>query len=239
MRKNLADLHSYDTDGNPIPLTSINAVSESAHVRSYFTSIKTRLIEHIEEAEIVVGCVAWLTDFDVLRALSQKKHASLVVQKEDFLRPDIDEADDFRPRLREAYDRIKGFMHWHGDMLPSRITTIGAYPIGWEGQGVRCAGYRREPGHPAQPTMHHKFLVFCRTEDDPTASHTYLAPYAAWTGSYNFTRNATLSKENALYISDRRIANSYFNEWAMLLSASEELDWTSEWIAPDASAFVT
>ncbi|MNJ81293.1 hypothetical protein D3C77_800280 [compost metagenome] len=53
-----------------------------------------------------------------------------------------------------------------------------------------------------------------------------------WTGSFNFTKNATLSLENALFITDPKIVNAYFEEYGQIAAMSEELDWTSEWVAP-------
>jgi phosphatidylserine/phosphatidylglycerophosphate/cardiolipin synthase-like enzyme len=60
-----------------------------------------------------------------------------------------------------------------------------------------------------------------------------VCPYAVWTGSYNFTKNAGMSFENALYIEDQPIVDAYMAEYAQIFSLSEPLDWTSEWSVPE------
>jgi phosphatidylserine/phosphatidylglycerophosphate/cardiolipin synthase-like enzyme len=83
--------------------------------------------------------------------------------------------------------------------------------------------------------MHNKFLVLCnvledRSEDD---YHLQIDPYAVWTGSFNLTKSAALSLENALYVTDRGIAKAYFGEWEQILALSERLDWESDWCEPE------
>jgi hypothetical protein len=50
-------------------------------VRVYFKEMRESLIQHIQGAEAVVGCVAWVTDLDILSALGSKPGA-LIIQKE-------------------------------------------------------------------------------------------------------------------------------------------------------------
>lgn len=64
----------------------ISAKSVSTNV--YFDDLEQHLIDHILGSEICLGCVAWLTNENVLNALSASKKVSILVQKEDFLRPD-------------------------------------------------------------------------------------------------------------------------------------------------------
>ena len=67
--------------------------------------------------------------------------------------------------------------------------------------------------------MHHKFIII---DED-----------IVWTGSYNLTYNATLSLENAIYITDEKIVNGYYQEYTQILALSEKLNWKSEWMAPE------
>jgi hypothetical protein len=62
---------------------------------------KDRLIRLIRQADIVLGCVAWVTSESILKALAEKKGVSLIVQKEDFLRPDLMSSDNWSRRLRQ------------------------------------------------------------------------------------------------------------------------------------------
>lgn len=235
--RNLSKIYAHTRRRGIVELKTTNASSFQGAVRSHFGDLREPLLELIEKSEIVVGLVAWMTDRLLLEALSRKKRVSIVVQKEDFLRPDLEPNKEY---LRIAYQKLKGFRSEEGDMLPSITTLYGQYPPEWEGQGVRCFGYRREKGVAAQPTMHHKFLVFCSILEEVHGGIAYetLYPYAVWTGSYNLTFNATASRENAIYIEDFSIAKSYFQEWSNILALSEPLNWEREWHAPDYAPFM-
>lgn len=62
----------------------------------------------------------------------------------------------------------------------------------------------RLPSAKSRAIMHNKFLVFLDARGKS---------YAVWTGSFNFSGNASRSLENAVYISDPVIANSYHEAW--------------------------
>lgn len=236
-KKDLTNLYSYQRRAEETPVVAPAGHSENACVRSHFSDLGQHLIGYIRSADIVVGCVAWLTDIEIIETLSQKKRVSIIVQKEDFLRPDLSTS---KTQLRNVYERLCGFHEIDGDILPRNITALGQYPHDWSGQGVRCVGYRRDPKDRQHPNMHHKFFVFCEYGDvtfDDGYEQSYLKPYAIWTGSYNVTRNARLSRENAVYIEDDNISRSYFEEWSNMLSVSEPLNWESDWISPDPMAF--
>ncbi len=93
----------------------------------------------------------------------------------------------------------------------------------------------------ASPRMHHKFLVRLRQTAVPgdvvggleMADSITLEAESVWTGSFNFTRNASFSFENAVVIHDPVIAHSYFEEFSRVASLSEPLDWTSRWVEPE------
>lgn len=61
----------------------------------------------------------------------------------------------------------------------------------------------------------------------------YIKPYAVWTGSFNFSKTATQSFENALYILEPSIVQAYFSEWSQLTALSEPLNWESVSIFPE------
>lgn len=216
---------------------------EEGDAQVYFKDLRKRLIQHIRATDVVVGCVAWLTDHEILRAFSGKRAVSIIVQKEDFLRPDIGAAANFRSRLRTAYEALPHFgLLFSPDTQPSPIVfgtnTHGSRSI----EPVRCVGHHNRAEHSAWPRMHHKFLVFCDVVESLPfeswrgggfAESSILRPRAVWTGSYNFTENGSRSLENALYLDRPRIAAAYFREWGQIAALSESLDWTSDWLAPD------
>lgn len=202
----------------------------------FFKNQKEQLIKLISEYDVILGCVAWLTDFDILNALS-KKEVSIIVQKEDFLRPDITSEDSktWKSLLRNAYSKLKfnyiryNFKNMLNEMSVASDPTISP---------VRCVGNHNKNKAPAFPRMHNKFLIFCKvaqepSEYDPLISNDYIVPEAVWTGSYNLTKNAQLSFENAVLIRKKEIAQAYYQEYGQIASLSEPLDWSSDWVAPE------
>jgi hypothetical protein len=98
-----------------------------------------------------------------------------------------------------------------------------------------CVGNHNREKKPAFPRMHNKFLVFCNASES-TSDLDYrfeVKPHTVWTGSFNLTRNAAMSLENALAITDPTVVQAYFREWEQVLALSEPLDWSSDWCEPE------
>ncbi len=185
-------------------------------------------VEFIQSYPIIAGCVAWLTNEAVLDALASRNQVGIVVQKEDFLRPDFKPGPGWEASLRARYTA-----------LPGRPALSWGVPLSYCGPGsaeehpVRCMGLTDpDARRKALPRMHHKFLIGCvpsGTEDyyeAPTA-------VAVWTGSVNLTYNATLSRENAVIIRRPQVAAQFMVEYQELLGLSEPLDWQSQWVQPE------
>ena len=219
----------------------------------YFKNLEKHLIDHIVESEVVLGCVAWLTNKQILKALAQKRGVSLIVQKEDFLRPDITSENNWTSHLRQWYmslpktlDRRDFSTTVLGDMDDSKIDPLV--------DSVRCVGNYNALRQSAFPRSHHKFVLFCKYlvnchcnscqsyknvyldgdypihQDEKRKDH--IKPYAVWTGSFNFTKTSALSFENAVVLQDTRIVEAYFQEYSQIAALSEPLDWTATWISP-------
>lgn len=207
-------------------------------VEVYFQDLRNHLMRHIQRADAVFGCVAWLTSKDILRELSRVQ-CSVVVQKEDFLRPDLSLKDSHRKILRQAYTSLyctilkKEFP----DNFMLRIDPGGRQEI----YPIRCVGLRGSGGRWPSPKSHHKFVVFCeyrkktwrRVGNDEYLTPGKITPYAVWTGSFNFTENSQASLENAVVIHDQAVALAYLEEYARVYALSESLDWKSKWTAPE------
>ena len=211
----------------------------------YFRDLEHYLIEHIRKADAVIGCIAWLTNKDILDALAEKDPVAIVVQKEDFLRPDLKGGRGWPAELRRRYDRIT--CSWDRYDLPvsvGSLSSLGDPSI----QSVRCVGNYNRDKHPAFPRMHHKFIVLCRKGQETdrwkwqdadgkirteSRTHPALKPYAVWTGSLNFTENGSRSLENAVLIEKQRIVDAYVDEWSRITALSEPLDWDADWVAPE------
>lgn len=215
-------------------------------VTVFFDEIKANLIREIKQSELVLGCVAWLTDFDILEALSKVPSVVICVQKEDFLRPDVGvKANDkaWRLKLRNAYDKLK---HDRVSRLDFSPILREANRLGEEGfdHSVVCVGNYNRDKNPAFPRMHNKFLVMSDSKEFvPSLSTLYNSEYdvrnghnkltKVWTGSFNFTQNAGRSFENALLLTNPEIVQAYFLEWQYIMMFSEDLNWYSDWTEPE------
>jgi phosphatidylserine/phosphatidylglycerophosphate/cardiolipin synthase-like enzyme len=233
--KNLNEL-TIPTDGGVTLLQRNNVVittHERIKIKSVFDNLEEELIKLIHKYNngFVFGCVAWLTSLPILEALS-KTNSQILIQKEDFIRPDIYSKDLFKNRLKVAYDKLKFLEYRHRLREPIRSLSICCSP---EVDSIRCIGNYNSDKTPAFPRMHHKFMVFCRV-DNQFPDLVY-KPEVLWTGSFNITKNATMSFENAIVIEDltgnNPIIESYLNEHHQLFGLSEQLDWEKEWTEPE------
>ena len=236
-RASLTSITIPDEQGAGIDLTDLSLFDHTASgkISVYFRDMERHLIDHIDKADCVFGCVAWLTNENILNAISKKRIAQILIQKEDFLRPDVDSGAKFKPRLRSQYTKIRGVhrAHFGDDIAVSRTWTIVSEAERID--GVRCVGYRKQHHAELIPIMHHKFLVFCKYTESPHEDYPFgsIEPYAVWTGSFNFTENGTRSFENVVVIEDSVVAEPFLQEWGQLAALSEPLDWKHEYVAPE------
>ena len=195
-----------------------------------------KLAGWVRDADLVIGCFAWLTNFRVLDALAGVKYGcQIVVQKEDFLRPDKGHTSKSNAILQQKYAAMKCGV---GRL---ELPHAGSLSVcsGDSGEAVRCAGRRNDDRRKAVPRMHHKFAVKCRVlrvkEDNGHGEyeHHVVTPTAVWTGSFNPTLNGAASRENAVIINSSAVADFYAKEWARVFAMSETLNWRSEWMCPD------
>lgn len=198
----------------------------------YFRYLEQELIGYIDEAEVVVGCVAWLTSELILKALAKKKGVSIIIQKEDFLRPDLTKRKNFTSWLHNLYYDLPTLDRHFG--LDN--TILGSMDTFCDGtvDAIRCVGNYNQARASAFPRAHHKFVLFCRNSVYQSCSKDIpITPYAVWTGSYNFTENAGKSFENAVVLRDEKVVNAYYQEYGQIAALSEPLDWRSEWCCPE------
>ena len=230
IKQDLNGAFVLDSDGIPFQLGKRPAGAASGNVEVVFRDHTKRLVEEIRKADYVLGAVAWLTHEEVIAAMSKlKMGCGVIVQKEDFLRPDSGAGkEEWARELRKRYGRLKNKIARFSLPAPACELSYCADP---DFDPVRCMGNHNSDKNPAFPRMHNKFLVFCRVAGDEMEHE--LEPYAVWTGSFNVTANATCSAENAVILRDAELAQAYATEWAHLFVFSEPLDWTSEWMAPD------
>ena len=138
-------------DGDPIALDDFAATSEAARVTCHFRNVRDALVGYINRYDYMVGCVAWLTDPVILRALATRCGVSIIVQKEDFLRPDCDERLDIRDlygSIRSSFNRsqIKGILN---------SMSFVSYQ---ELDAIRCVGNHNSNKSPAHRGLIISFL---------------------------------------------------------------------------------
>lgn len=234
-----ADTRYYDEQ----KLFSPPAEVASASVQVHFSGIAERIEAEIHRSSAVFGAVAWLTNERLLRALAGIQTARFVVQKEDFLRQESGKARKKSDQIRSLYAQIRGGDRHDLPNLFHELSQCGAM----EHDAIRCVGISGDRNGFAR--MHHKFAVFCDRLKGPSVFPGFAAvnhyepvtaypggpylPHTVVTGSFNWTENATASRENVVIIRDCHIATAYLQEWAQVFSISEPLDWTSEYFDPE------
>ena len=239
--QNLNELELNVDEGDKRKFQDYGTNSEDGKTTVYFRDVESHLIKHIGEADYIVGCVAWLTSFPILNALSKKVGVSIIVQKEDFLRPDLDSSNRWKSDLRRAYDALPMSLNRQDHGFGSTVLYNMSVAYTPEIQPVRCIGNNNSAKSSAFPRAHHKFIVLCkdglqlseRGARDQSSEWNSFNPYEVWTGSFNFTKNAGQSLENAVVMQDPKIVNAYFHEYAQIAAVSEPLDWERDWVAPE------
>src|SRR3954468_14419777 len=112
-----------------------------------FRQHRDRLLTLLAEYPYVLGCVAWLTDMRILDALATREGVSILVQKEDFLRPNLDGAADFAVTLRRAYDRLPTLSRYGAPGIAPSLSVCCNDSAG----PIRCVGNYNADKHPAWP----------------------------------------------------------------------------------------
>jgi hypothetical protein len=222
---------------------AVKTAVQDGNIQAFSDRLEDRLCEKIRQYPVVVGCVAWLTNKQILKALATRDAVQVVVQQEDFLR--FDGNPNFSKEwLRQLYDALPGpiggstceyvkfggyNVKWGGDLLDECNTITG-----WFASPIRIVRVPDKDWNPvAMPRMHNKFLVFCDVETLPYEQEIYdghcaVKPCAVWTGSFNMTHNATRSMENALFVQSESIAGFYYSYWQRILMVSDEIE-ESDW----------
>jgi hypothetical protein len=217
--------------------------TSTKNIAVHFRDLDSNLARYISQAEAVVGAVAWLSHENILNELAKKEIVSIVIQKQQ------KQKKEHQTKLRELYDRLPKFK-WQAvlrGVVAELVNSDASVIKEWE--AIRCLGRLKIYKDEVIPLMHNKFLVFCKVEHEDFVDPGLMAmgykeslcwvpipilePYAVWTGSFNLTKNAINSLENALYITDEAIVEAYYNEWCQLLALSEPLDSKNNQVAPE------
>ena len=193
-------------------------------------NIREELIEYIsgKDYDLVVGCVAWAGDYDILNALREVP-SSLVINKEDWFRPDANGRIE-KDVLRNIYDSMNCNLT-RSEVEPILCNLNICDNIDKEYiEPIRCCGITKSAvaQKTGRPNMHHKFLVFCKYDTD-------IEPISLWNGSYNFSLNSRNSIENVMIFESPEMAREYYIEWQYTYALSEPLDWNYKYMQPEYS----
>lgn len=202
-------------------------------IEVYFKDIEKIIIEKINKYDIIIGCVAWLTNENILKELGKKKKVLIIVQNEDFLRPDISydgNETNWKKKIMKLYNKISEINNGYNNInLGSEIYVN--LKAGLE-NGIRKCGYINTDKSPAFPRMHNKFIV-CGTynEDSIEAGDVGIGDnfMEVITGSFNFTENSNNSFENIVCIKKTEIVEAYVKQFGEIACMSMELDWSKDW----------
>ena len=225
-----------NTDSGEESLTDFSTSLTNPHfdrVEVVFRNLENRLIQLISQYKdgLIFGSVAWLTSKPILKALSECKNVQIIVQKEDFLRPDfgVKNNSNWKKELQLLYGNLKFSLLRYDCISPiCNLSILGDPRV----DAIRCVGNHNSDKESAFPRAHHKFLVFCIPDTDKK----YL-PISLWTGSFNLTYNATQSFENVIILTDKsggnEILNAYLEEHHQIFALSEPLNWEATWTTPE------
>lgn len=131
-----------------------------------------RCIEMIRKSDTVFGCIAWITHPEILDALAEplewskaERRVQIIVNKEDFLRPDYTDKvsrneTSFYNELRSKYDRLGGGVNTYLEVGRRFVETFTGWNCNLEVESLRCVGLSLKQRW--SPKMHHKFAVFMR-----------------------------------------------------------------------------
>lgn len=189
----------------PMRVTSLS----SGDIEVCFQNIESFIIAKIKEHSFALGCMAWLTNKNILRALNSTFGYQLILNKEEYMK-----------RSNELYSMYNGIKYGCGDDL--FVTEIKDFPYTDSSNELdmfRVAGY--DEG--VAPRMHDKFLILCK--QDETCSYRRAVPHMVITGSYNYTQSSNASLENVVCISNKEIVNAYYTEYLRIFAISEDINW--------------
>lgn len=243
------DINLNDTlveiHGRYVSINDFSTINAEKSIAVYFQNIEDKIIEQIRKYNNVIGCVAWLTNPRILEELAKKEGCVIVVQEEDFLRPDISfdgDKEKWRLKIKKLYDNIKGVIAFNEFGLNMNQNSEDCCD-----SGVRRLGHLNTEKLPAFPRMHNKFIICYNNIYSIKDIHTEKTPNFVYetnktndemlsrsgvviTGSFNFTENSNKCLENIVIIDDKTIFNAYYNQFGQILLQSVPLDWSGDWV---------
>lgn len=184
----------------------------TAKVECYFRDLQKVLLNEIDKADIVLGCVAWISDPLILESLTKRPTALILDSRVNRMGKKL---QDLYSQLQDTdkepiYQMLKeglGSERYlcYTDLEDNPVPK--AYAEDWN---FECGLYAVDGFY---RYMHHKFLIMIKEIQPCTKCGRRKYQPTVWTGSFNFTKNASKGLENAVIIRDDYISASYLCEF--------------------------
>jgi hypothetical protein len=188
-------------------------------IQPYFHDIENHLLNYIENSSYIIGCVAWLTNKNILDAITNLNGAKIIINKEEYLNSNMEKGKKyFYKCLRGRYNDISDMFDKICKCCNKIMIECDKFknifgPIKNKSGAILTCGIVNNFSK-----MHHKFLILFNENVEPTG---------IWTGSYNLSSNSNFSLENALYITDNDVIIEYIKEFMTIYYFSEPYNWKS------------
>lgn len=186
--------------------------SNNAEIEVHFRDLEDVLLLELSKADIVLGCVAWITSDVILEELSRKTTCLILDHKVPKMPQHRKEAYgvlQFQDKT-PIYEMLK---NGHGYSEYFCYSTKEGHPLTHTMYGdwnFESGLYRVDGGKFRY--MHHKFLIMIETQGICTCGKRLYKP-TVWTGSFNLTKNAKTGLENATIIRDPAVCAAFLCEF--------------------------
>ncbi len=176
-----------------------------------FSGNEQFIVDTIGKATAVVGCVPWLTSYQVMGALAALRDGVCMVVDKHAM----------HSTLQRDGPKICGMkpLPFRFNALPTDFVFTGPTASNSiNNDSIRVFG--RLPDGCSRPALlHYKFMVFCDSIiNNGVAS---ITPRSVLFGSYNFSLSASFNRESVLFLDHPSIAQAFFDEWARAYALSE------------------
>ena len=224
--------NSYVMDFNRMRENNYHCKLVKNSIQPYFEKLEEHLIGYIEKSPYVIGCVAWLTNKNIIEALENIKGVKIIINKEEYLNSNMKIGRKFYYKcLRGRYNEVTDLFNINCEcckkfvrdcpnfnkifspiFIDKKLSENLSDDIEKNGAIITCGIVNNFS------KMHHKFLIFFNNKFEPTG---------VWTGSYNLSKTGNFSLENALYITDIDVMMEYIKEFFAIYPFSESYNWKS------------
>lgn len=179
----------------------------------------------ISDAQAVIGCAPWFTNNNILTALEAVESGVSII-------------------LDKSTKKFSNHLNLKIKHLPFKVSSL---PMDYfyteidsqglrDSDGLNTSAFRAigrdQSSQDIKTTFHYKFFVICDVKQD-NFNNIKLIPKSVLCGSFNFTENATESREALTFIEIKEVANEFYNEWARSFLLSKDINDTHKDLNPE------